>query len=93
VSAGAPSSLPLLRSRVQGDVLAWTFLHPEREYGLTDLSRRLGAILRPFDRIRRRRNDVEYPSRERPALTAADVTEDAARIEAILDLVDSHLPD
>jgi DNA-binding transcriptional ArsR family regulator len=36
----------LLRSRVQGDVLAWTFLHPEREYSLTDLASRVGASVR-----------------------------------------------
>jgi AraC-like DNA-binding protein len=38
--------LPLLRSRVQGDVLAWTFLHPDEEYTLTDLARRAGASVR-----------------------------------------------
>jgi predicted nucleotidyltransferase len=38
--------LPLLRSRVQGDVLACTFLHPEHEYSLTELARRIGASVR-----------------------------------------------
>lgn len=38
--------LPLLRSRVQGDVLALTYLHPTSEYTLTELARRVGASVR-----------------------------------------------
>ena len=32
----APPLLPLLRSRVQGDLLALLYLHPDREYSLTE---------------------------------------------------------
>lgn len=35
----APALLPLLRSRVQGDVLALLFLHPDEEFSLTELAR------------------------------------------------------
>lgn len=46
----------------------------------------LGPTLRPFDRMRRRRNGLEYPDFEAPALTPADVLEDLKRAEAIIDL-------
>ena len=46
----------------------------------------LGAVLRPFDRMRRRRNGLEYPDFEAPALTPADVEEDLRRAEAIVEL-------
>lgn len=45
----------------------------------------LGAVLRPFDRMRRRRNGLEYPDFEAPALTAADALEDLERARAIVD--------
>lgn len=35
--------LPLLRSPFQGELLAWLFLHPEREFSLIELARRLGV--------------------------------------------------
>jgi hypothetical protein len=46
----------------------------------------LGAVLRPFDRMRRRRNGLEYPDFEAPALTATAVEEDLRRAEAIVEL-------
>ena len=36
----------MLRSRVQGDMLAMLFLDPERSYSLTDLANRSGASVR-----------------------------------------------
>lgn len=41
----APALLPILRSRHQGELLAVLLLHPDREYTLTELSRRLNAPL------------------------------------------------
>lgn len=38
----APPLLPLLRSQTHGELLAWLFLHPEREYSTTDLARLVG---------------------------------------------------
>jgi DNA-binding transcriptional ArsR family regulator len=35
--------LPILRSPFQGELLAWLFLHPEGEFSLVDLARRLGV--------------------------------------------------
>jgi hypothetical protein len=46
----------------------------------------LGSTLRPFDRMRRQRNDAEYPPSTAPAFTAADVREDIPKAAAILDL-------
>ncbi|HWH25082.1 MAG TPA: hypothetical protein VNT53_00345 [Pseudolysinimonas sp.] len=39
----APSLLPLLRSRLQGDVLALLYLHPDQEYTLTDAAQAVGV--------------------------------------------------
>lgn len=41
-----PALLPILRSRVQGDLLALTYLNPEQEYTVTEAARRVGASLR-----------------------------------------------
>lgn len=38
-----------------------------------------GRVLRPFARMRRRRNGSEYPSREEPQITAAEVLEEHPR--------------
>jgi|APMI01.1.fsa_nt_gi predicted nucleotidyltransferase len=35
--------LPILRSRVQGEILAQTYLHPDDEYSITDLARLVDA--------------------------------------------------
>lgn len=35
--------LPILRSRVQGDILAQTYLHPDDEYSITELARLIKA--------------------------------------------------
>lgn len=51
----SPSLLPLLRSQMQGDLLALVMLHPEREFSLTELAGLLGAshtsVLREVDRL------------------------------------------
>lgn len=43
---GAPALLPLLRSRVQGDLLAQLYLHPDREYSLTEIAHAIGASVK-----------------------------------------------
>jgi DNA-binding transcriptional ArsR family regulator len=35
-----PALLPILRSRFQGELLAWLFLHPDKEFPLTELAQR-----------------------------------------------------
>lgn len=42
----APPLLPLLRSQVQGDLLALTHLHPDREYSLTEAASHIGASVK-----------------------------------------------
>jgi predicted nucleotidyltransferase len=42
----APPLLPLLRSRVQGDLLALLYLRPDREYSLTEAAARIGASVK-----------------------------------------------
>ena len=46
----------------------------------------MGPVLTPFDRMRRQRRDAEYPLVDAPELTAADVREDAPKVQAMLDL-------
>jgi predicted nucleotidyltransferase len=42
----APPLLPLLRSQVQGDLLALLYLHPERSYSLTEAAGRIGVSVK-----------------------------------------------
>ena len=51
----APPLLPLLRSRLEGELLAEILLHPDREYNATELATRYGAslptVVRELDRL------------------------------------------
>ena len=51
----SPSLLPLLRSRMQGELLALVLLHPDREYTITELAEACGvtptAVLREVERL------------------------------------------
>lgn len=51
---------------------------------LAQLDPPMGGKLRPFDRMRRRRRDAEYPSSDAPMLTADDVVDDLPKAEEIL---------
>jgi hypothetical protein len=44
----------------------------------------LGQILRPFDRLRRRRNQAEYPAQDRPDFSAEDVDRDLPKVSEIV---------
>lgn len=44
--SGPPPLLPLLRSRVQGDLLALLYLHPDRDYSLTEAAALVGASVK-----------------------------------------------
>jgi DNA-binding transcriptional ArsR family regulator len=44
--SSASRLLPLLRSRVQGDLLALLYLRPDREYSLTEAAARIGASVK-----------------------------------------------
>lgn len=52
----------------------------------------MGKVLRLFDRLRRRRNDAEYPRQDSSGLETADVLRDIPKIEDILDLA-AHVVD
>ena len=41
-----PALLPLLRSQVQGELLALLYLHPDGEYSLTDAAKHIGVTPR-----------------------------------------------
>lgn len=47
----------------------------------------LGGILRPFDRMRRRRNQAEYPAADSPAIGTEDVERDWPKVQDIVDAV------
>jgi predicted nucleotidyltransferase len=42
----SPQLLPLLRSRAQGDLLALLYLHPDREYSLTEAAALIGVSVK-----------------------------------------------
>ena len=46
----------------------------------------LGAVVRSFDRMRRRRHQAEYPSVDQPAITAAEVNGDLQRVGEVMDM-------
>lgn len=46
----APALLPIFRSQAQGEILALLLLHPDQEFSLTDLSRRVNAPLTSIHR-------------------------------------------
>lgn len=46
----APALLPIFRSQTQAEILALVLLHPDQEFSLTDLSRRLKAPLTSIHR-------------------------------------------
>lgn len=53
---------------------------------------RSGAVIRPFGRLRRTRNDADYPRLDSPELTADDVVEDLPRAHAIVEAMRSLAP-
>ncbi|MBN9610171.1 MAG: hypothetical protein BGO26_02240 [Actinobacteria bacterium 69-20] len=50
-----PSLLPIFRSRYQAELLTWLLLHPDEEFGLSDLAKRLAVgpstLHREVDRL------------------------------------------
>ncbi|SRR6266699_2572507 len=44
--SAAPPLLPLLRSRAQGELLALLYLHPDREYSLTEAAALIGVSVK-----------------------------------------------
>ena len=55
MKVASPVILPLMRSRLQGDVLAWIFLHPEEPYSVADIATKVGvsqvSVLREVNRL------------------------------------------
>ncbi|WBB57946.1 hypothetical protein O7599_19960 [Streptomyces sp. WMMC500] len=51
----------------------------------------MGAVLRPYDRMRRRRNQAEYADLETPPPDADDVAADIPKVKAIIDLAERVL--
>lgn len=51
----APALLPLLRSRAQGEILAWVLLHPEQSFSLAQIAEHTGTssptVMREVDRL------------------------------------------
>jgi hypothetical protein len=45
----------------------------------------LGTILRPFDRLRRRRNQAEYPIADQPTFSPEDVARDLPKVLVIVE--------
>ncbi|MFT3872657.1 MAG: ArsR family transcriptional regulator [Nocardioides sp.] len=45
-----PALLPIFRSQHQAELLMWLYLHPDAEYGVSDLAERLGVPLSTLHR-------------------------------------------
>jgi hypothetical protein len=45
----------------------------------------LGSVLRPFDRIRRRRNQAEYPAADSPTFDPDEVVRDLPKVREMVD--------
>ncbi|UOZ07678.1 hypothetical protein [Amycolatopsis sp. WQ 127309] len=59
---------------------------------LAQLDPPMGPVLRPFNRMRVRRNEVAYRSSEAPSVTAEDVTADVAKVEALIEVAEKAIP-
>jgi DNA-binding transcriptional ArsR family regulator len=55
MKSSAPAILPLMRSRTQGDILAWIFLHPDQQYSIADIAAQVSTsevtVLREVNRL------------------------------------------
>lgn len=51
----------------------------------------LGGVLRPFDRLRRRRNQAEYPAAGQPAVGTEEVARDLPKVREIVDTAEKVL--
>lgn len=52
----------------------------------------LGSLLRPFNRMRARRNEVEYRSSEAPTVTPEEVAADLTKVQALIELAEKAIP-
>ncbi|WP_419997040.1 hypothetical protein [Streptomyces boninensis] len=52
----------------------------------------LGALLRPFNRMRARRNEVEYRSTEAPTVTGEEVSADIPKVQSLIELAEKAIP-
>ncbi|MDX3190853.1 hypothetical protein PV458_20790 [Streptomyces sp. MN03-5084-2B] len=59
---------------------------------LAQLDPPLGPLLRPFNRMRARRNEIAYRSSEAPAVTPEDVTADVAKVGELIELAEKTIP-
>ena len=59
---------------------------------LAQLDPPLGSLLRPFNRMRARRNEVAYRSSEAPSVTAEDVRVDVSKVEALVGVAEKAIP-
>ncbi|GHJ40388.1 hypothetical protein [Streptomyces sp. TS71-3] len=53
----------------------------------------LGSVLRPFNRMRARRNEVEYRSSEAPTVTTEEVAADLPKAESLIELAEKAIAD
>lgn len=55
MKTSSPTLLPLLRSRAQGDIIAWVILHPGERFSLTRIADAVGVsvptVMREIDRL------------------------------------------
>ena len=52
----------------------------------------MGGTIRPFDRMRRRRGEAEYPEIGTPSISQEELVEDGTRCSAIIDMAITLVP-
>lgn len=58
--------------------------HIAVQHAVTALLGRSGSVVRPFGRLRRTRNDADYPRLDTPELTGEDIAEDLPKAKDIV---------
>ncbi len=53
---------------------------------------RSSSVIKPFGRLRRTRNEADYPRLDSPAVTSSDTAEDVIKAQAIVEAMQKLLP-
>lgn len=66
--------------------------HVAVQEAITHQLGRSGSVVKPFGRLRRTRNDADYPRLDTPLLTSADAKEDIPKAGAIVEAMRKLIP-
>lgn len=89
--AAAPTSMAAVLA-VQGLRATSKGGHVAVQEAVTAQLGRRGAVVRPFGRLRRTRNDADYPRLDSPQLSSDDIAEDLPKARDIVTAMGQLLP-